>query len=332
METSRVSTPDLTVGSAELSNVIAQVWPQARWSAAPLSGGMTNRNWKVRIEDDDSSWYVVQIQMPTDQAYRIGIDRAVQRKVLDVTQELGFGPRVKATTTDPLALISEFVPGERFPMRGSAARHMAVSAVAGHLRELHLRTANFEHHGLASDPFAGSRWALDNAATIDSELVAGFSWARPLLAKLESMRGDYLNCLLHADLSPDNLVMTGPDEVVLIDWEYSAAGDPYFDLGEFAEKNRLEPTEEVALVEAYEGIGAPIALALTRVYRLLSMMREGLWAVIVSQIDFTDFDHASHAARCLERMGEIRTSPEFAEAFDLLSKGGAPRQPDFIRD
>jgi aminoglycoside phosphotransferase (APT) family kinase protein len=322
----------MTTGSAEVTHVVEQVWPQARWTAAPLSGGMTNRNWKVCIEDDNSSGYVVQVQMPTEQAHRIGIDRALQRKVLAVTQELGFGPRVKATTNHPLALVTEFVPGPRFPEQGAAARPVAVRAVAEHLRQLHLRTAGFKHHGLVADPFVGSRWALENAAAVDSDLVTGYAWARPLLAELELVRGDYVSCLLHSDLSPENLIMAKSDEVVLIDWEYSAAGDPYFDLGEFAEKNRLEPTEEVALVEAYEGIGAPIALALTRVYRLLSMMREGLWAVIVSQIDFTDFDHASHAARCLERMGEIRTSPEFAEAFDLLSKGGAPRQPDFIRD
>ena len=109
-----------------------------------------------------------------------------------------------------------------------------------------------------------------------------------------------------------------PDRAVLIDWEYVGAGDPYYDVGDFAEKVKLSSSEEEALLCAYDGVLVPTSLAMARLYRFVSMLREALWSVRAGTTGFTEFDYANYARACLTRLKEISQSSEFADSLHLL--------------
>ena len=71
---------------------VARLWPGATWSAEPLDGGMTNRNFKVEVQitDREQRTVVVQEQLPDALAARVGIHRENQVRamamVLDLTR------------------------------------------------------------------------------------------------------------------------------------------------------------------------------------------------------------------------------------------------------
>lgn len=92
------------------------------------------------------------------------------------------------------------------------------------------------------------------------------------------------------------------------------------DLAHFAARAELTAEEEELLVETYEGSGdCARALAIVRVYRFISMLREGLWSVLADGIGFLDeFDHAQYARECLERMDNTAKSAVFTEAMETL--------------
>src|SRR5690606_2746336 len=82
----------------------------------------------------------------------------------------------------------------------------------------------------------------------------------------------------HNDLLPANLVDDG-ERMRLIDWEYAAMGDPWFDLGNLAENNLLSERAERRLLELYFGEvrgEEPMAkdLARLRQMRFASALRE----------------------------------------------------------
>src|SRR5207247_9909827 len=79
-------------------------------------------------------------------------------------------------------------------------------------------------------------WMADQAAAIHQAMQAV---PRP-------------RCPCHNDLLLANFLDDG-ELIRIIDWEYAAMGDPYFDLGNFAVHQGLDDNQEMIMLEAYFG-------------------------------------------------------------------------------
>src|SRR5262249_14980602 len=72
----------------------------------------------------------------------------------------------------------------------------------------------------------------------------------------------------HNDLLAANFIDDGA-RIRILDWEYAAMGDAYFDLGNLAANSVLGPAEERRLLERYGVAATPRALARLGVMRLV---------------------------------------------------------------
>jgi thiamine kinase-like enzyme len=259
----------------------------------------------------------VQEQLPDELAGVVGIRRKTQELALAQIEPFDFGPAVLAQHQDLGVLVVDFVDGEL--LSGVPDRDLAIHRLGELLARLHRATRATTVHGVVSDPFVGTTWLFDQVHQASPELVAGFGWAMDVLRRIENARGPYESPLLHADVSEGNVVFTA-DRAVLIDWEYAGAGDRYFDLGDFAEKAKLEPAEVMHLVAGYGEAGDERVLAAVRTYRFVCMLREGLWSLRAGTTGFLDFDHAGYAVTCLDRIGEIAADPSFEQDLALLAR------------
>ena len=113
----------------------------------------------------------------------------------------------------------------------------------------------------------------------------------------------------HNDLLPANLIDDGA-RVWLIDWEYAAMGDPWFDLGNLAENNELSESAERRLLELY--FGEPRAeeflageLARLRRMRFASAMREAAWGLAQVKLSTLDFDFKEYARKHMQRAKKL---------------------------
>lgn len=316
-----------TLSDAELVGAaITRRWPDATWRAAPLLDGMTNRNFDVEVHpvDEPARRVVVQEQLSEDAAAEIGILRANQRAIWPEMTRLGLAPELLANYDDLGVTIVEYVEGIR--LSDHADRELAVRLTAQALHRLHEHTRGDTSPGLVSDPFDGMRWLVARIGASSTAVLEEFRWALDIVARIEAARGPYEPCQVHTDATHVNIFLVpAGDRVVLIDWEYIGAGDGYLDLAHFAARAELTAAEEELLVTTYESALDGRVLAIVRVYRFISMLREGLWSVLADEIGFLDeFDHAQYARECLERMARTAASEDFTTALALL-ESTAPR-------
>ena len=74
-------------------------------AAEKLAGGITNRNYRVRLGGGD---YVVRITSP--ESALLGIDRRAEHAAATIAAELGIAPRVAAFLDDAGYLVTVFPP------------------------------------------------------------------------------------------------------------------------------------------------------------------------------------------------------------------------------
>jgi len=97
-----------------------------------------------------------------------------------------------------------------------------------------------------------SRWQhYINVAQLDmsSELYLKAQSLRKQVIKSEQDDDDYVLC--HNDLLTNHLLLSADNSLKIIDWEYAAMGNRYFDLASCCLINKLEINESRELVKHY---------------------------------------------------------------------------------
>ncbi|MDQ2090544.1 phosphotransferase family protein [Marimonas arenosa] len=252
----------------------------------PLSGGRTNRLWRVETV---SGTLVVKLYTDRGDNPLFGNDPGAEARVLSHLAETGLAPQPEAAVTTPLGpvLIYRYVAGTTW-------RHDPVP-VAETLARLH-----------ALPPPTGLPTAPDGSAALarqTDDILARCPADAAKNLRRHAPRGvvppSGLTALLHGDVVPGNLVC-GPAGVTLIDWQCPARGDPVHDLAVF-----LSP----AMQQAYRG--APLTRAETE--RFLDAY--GAPATVARYRSLASWFHWRMAAYCLWR--SIRGSIDDHTEFDL---------------
>lgn len=265
-------------------------------SAAPLGGGITNRNYVVR---DGGDRYVVRLgaDIPHHMVLRwheLAVSRAAHAA--------GLSPEV--VHAEPGVLVMRFIDGETLTAEGVRAR---IPAIAALLQRCHRELArHLRGPVLGFWPFQIAR---DYAATLRA---GGSPWGGKLddlLAlsdRLEQALGRTTLVLGHNDLLAGNLIDDGR-RLWLIDWDYAGLNTPLFDLANLASNNAFTHDDEAALLRAYFD-AAPDAATL-RGYdamRVASLLRETLWSMVSELHPAVDFDYAAYTRENLARLEEER--------------------------
>lgn len=261
----------------------------------PLEGGITNRNYRTRLEGVD-----VVVRLPGKDTGMLGIDRGAERAAAELAARRGVGPEVVATLEDPPCLITRFVVGEA--MSAERLRDPAALAeVAAALRSVH---DCGERLPVSFSPF---RIVEDYAARIEARGAAppaDYGWGRKIAGRIEeALRGpghEPVPC--HDDLLAANFIASR-DGIRIVDWEYAGMNDRFFDLGNFAVNNGLEEPEEEVFLTAY--FGEPPTqprLASMRLMQFVSDFREAMWGAVQSTLSDLDFDFDAYAVTHFERM------------------------------
>jgi thiamine kinase-like enzyme len=273
---------------------------------APLSGGITNHNFRARFADGD-----VVLRVAGRDTDLLGIDRGTERDANVAAARLGIAPEVLGLLEDEGCLVTRFVPGE--PVDAEELREPAcLVSVASSLREFHdsgltLRTS-FSVPDIGRDYLARARSRGVDVPPGADDAVAT---ADRIAAALTGPEHAPVPC--HDDLLTANFIRDG-DHVWIVDWEYAGMGDRYFDLGNLSVNNGFEEDDDVRLVEAYWSAPCtPRRFAALRLMRAMSDVREALWGVVQSGISELDFDFAAYAENHLRRLGSTVSDPRFEE-------------------
>jgi len=260
----------------------------------PLPGGITNENYRV---DVDGRAFVVRIGGANTAL--LGIDRVREQAATAVAAGLGVGPELVLALPEASVLVTRFIDGRGLEP-ADVHDPVTLGRIVEALQRVHrgpsipgrfsaLRTVESYRdvalaHGVGLPPGL-PRW-LDLARRIEAAPPAD---------------GPAVPC--HNDLLPANFIDDGT-RIRILDWEYAAMGDAYFDLGNLAANGELAPAEERRLLELYGDGATPRALARLGLMRLASDLREAMWGLVQVGVSRLTFDFADYAARHFGRVAD----------------------------
>jgi thiamine kinase-like enzyme len=291
----------------EVAAALERLWPGRAARCEPLTGGITNRNFRVDVDGDT---FVLRIG--GNDTRLLGIDRVVEHAASLRAAAVGVGPEVVAFIEPEGWLITRFL--EAAPLPPEKLRQPEnIARVAAALRRI---------HGAAPIPGRFDAYAVvDDYRAVAEErgvvLPAAFATLRPLAERIRAARGPQAEVPCHNDLLNANFLDDG--DVRIVDWEYAGMGDRFFDLANLSVNHEFGVDEDRLLLAAYFGKDLPVDLAALRLMRFMSDFREAMWGVVQSGISELDFDFTGYAAEHFDRMSRAAGGSRFEDYLGLFA-------------
>jgi thiamine kinase-like enzyme len=260
---------------------------RGRVTVAPLSGGITNRNFVV---DDGARRAMVRVgdDIPVHH-----IDRARERAATRAAHAAGIAPAV--LHHEPGLMVLDWIDGRTLTaadLCDDRQRADVVALVARAHREipLHLRGPApifWVFHTLADYAARLGEEGSPHAGTLPGLMTQADALQRAV-GKVSLVFG-------HNDLLPANFLHDGT-RLWLVDWEYAGFNSALFDLGAIANAGLTAAQEEAMLVTYY---GSPQSLRRYRAMKAASALREAMWSMVQEIHSDLPVDFASYTTENL---------------------------------
>jgi thiamine kinase-like enzyme len=297
--------------NTKLESILARLPEDVRSGidVRPLGGGMTNQNFLV---ERDGETFVLRV-FGAD-THLLGIDRQRERVCTQIAAQTGIGAEVVPWIPGEDIMVTRFIPGGTLTSEGSAEPVMMGRIVAS-IRRFHDGPAFPGYFSPYEDIRSYCQQALDRGVSLPDT----YPEALARIALIESAIGPVSHpkpC--HNDLLAGNLIWDG-ELIRIIDWEYGAMGDPFFDLGFFAADADLDEARHELLLNHYFGECKRRDLAHLHLMRLVSHLRETFCALLISTISKIDVDYAGYANRRYQQYLSEAAGPRFQEWLEEVS-------------
>jgi thiamine kinase-like enzyme len=294
----------------ELDVIISRLEPELgpmEGEPEPLDGGMTNRNYRVRLGGED-----LVLRLCDHGAEILGIDRTTEEIASRRAAAERIAPPVVAYLSDVPAMVTRWLPGGG--LTPEEVRSPSVLAqVAEALRRLHASPA-------LPSSFAVFRLVEQQrelAATVPGSYDRVQALARRIEAALAGPEHAHVPC--HNDLLTANFVRDG-QRVCIVDWEYAGMNDRYFDLGNLSVNNGFAHDDDRALLELYfEQPATERRFAALQLMRVISDFREAMWGAVQQVRSDVDFDYVGYADKHFTRLDRAAADPQIEEWLALAA-------------
>ena len=281
-----------------------------------LSGGLSTRTLRVTATDGGAPLDVV-VRLPS--ASPLGTSRATEHRSTLTAAATGTAPAVVEFAPPDGPLVVEHLDARTL---GPAEVRADLGRVATLCRRLH-----------DGPRFDGD---LDLRAVVRryQELVDDLGTWRPaghadlapaaarILATLHARPVPTVPC--HNDLPGGNVLDDGR-RLWLVDFEFAANSEPWFELGNLAGGAALEPGQVDELVTAYDVGAGPRHRARTRLWSTVCSWSWVLWASVQEAVGEVEHDFRTWAVEQHERAREELSSPGLDE---LLLRAADPAPGD----
>ncbi|GAC1376840.1 MAG: hypothetical protein NVSMB44_45830 [Ktedonobacteraceae bacterium] len=291
------------MNSQSIQHILEQIpaWRGTHPVVTPLLGGITNQNYRVDIGGES---FVLRIGGKGTQL--LGIDRSREHTCTAMAAARGVGAEVIYFLPSEDVLVTRFIVGASISPE-TAAQPAMLSRIVSSLKRYHAGPA---FPGFFS-PFATvhnyHKLALERGIPFPATLPRVFALMRQIEDALAPLHRPQ-PC--HNDLLVGNFLDDGSN-IWLLDWEYAAMGDIFFDLGNFAVNQALNEQQCELLLHHYFGAVRPADVAHLHLMRLGSDLRESFWGFLQMAISELDFDYAEYAHRHLNRFLKNIATPQF---------------------
>ncbi len=270
------------------------------FSIEPISGGLSNRNFAVRTAGQSYFARICQ-ELPL-----LGVHRRNEMVCHGAAALRGLAPEI--VHHERGLLVTRFVEGRTLdPITiRDPAMLPRLAALLGHLHEgWDVLTGQVLYFCAFQTVRTYAQTAKELKAWLPHDIDQILEDITALARRIAPFRP--VQC--HNDMMPANVIDDGA-RLWLLDWEYSGAGHPLFDLAHASTAAGMSRAEQRALVAAYPGQLPEAGLAEFEIFRVVALLRETLWSTIQSVASDIEFDYAGYARENFEAYRAARATLE----------------------
>ncbi|MGA4668806.1 phosphotransferase [Propionibacteriaceae bacterium Y1923] len=281
-------------------------WAGKSYTHEPVPGGLTNFNFKLRIDGVDGEVFA-KIPGPGTEAF---IDRNAANLAAVQAAEAGISPKVYFLDEQTGVEYSEFIGNEYRTATTLDFQDMDVfGKVMDVYRQWHATPALADTKTM----FDMVDEHYDQVKADNIELPA---FATEVLANYERAKERYLAAGLtmvpaHNDPMPGNFLLSDDKPVKLLDFEYAANNDVAYELGVLLCEMFVSEENTRLLVERYLGHFDEKFFARVMISRMIADTKWGLWGLINNAVRNEEFDYYKYGAWKLYRTFTISRHPDF---------------------
>ena len=265
----------------------------------PLSGGMTNLNFKVR---DGEQNYVV--RLGEDDPIHL-ISRTNEIAASQAAHAIGVSPEL--VYHEPGVLVVRFVEGQVYAEADVRVDGNLLRIVQLMQRFHHEMPGRFNQVPVMFWVFQVFRHYLNLLARGQSAHAERLAELAQIGRELENAVGPVEIVFGHNDLLAANFIDDG-ERLWLIDFDYAGFNSPLFDLSNLASNNELDEAQELAMLEAYYDVEPNDAtIGSYQAMKCASLLRETLWSMVSELHSRVDMDFADYTQKNLQRFEKAYT-------------------------
>ena len=286
--------PTLDLTLAPILQRVPQFASALEFAVTELTGGITNRNYKIEA---DGEAYVLRIG--GGETRFLGIDRRVEHGCTLAASRAGVAPEPVAFLEPEGYLVTRFISGPGIPA-DQIGTEANIRRVVASLKRYHV----LDHFPGAFSPFRVVEDYEQTARSFHVNLPEKMAWYLETAHEIERAmyRAPFTLRPCHNDLLNANFIDDGhADLLCILDWEYGGMGDIFFDLGNFSAQHEFAPEQEDLLLREYFGQPAEAQRARLKLMRVMSDLREAMWAMVQVGVSQIEFDYVGYGRKYFDR-------------------------------
>jgi len=291
---------------AVIDEVVTKIpeWVGKDVSIHPLSGGLTNTNFKVDVDGVPHF-----VRVPGESTELLAIDRKNEYYNTKAASEAGVAPKVLFYLPEYNVMVIEFLNGKTMSKDFLNEKGMP-TRMAHAIKKLNQGPRFLTDFNM----FRLTEYYLSLCKVRNIRIPDGYLQRMPTVAQIEmSMNVMPLATVpCNNDLLGENYIDDGK-QLWLIDYEYSGNNDPTFELGNTCQEMQFNDDQIREVCAAYFGKSTPEMIARMKLNMIMSDIGWGLWAAIQTKISTIEFDFWGWAIERWGRAEEKMDSVEFTE-------------------
>jgi thiamine kinase-like enzyme len=278
-----------------LSAILERI-PQIRLARSieveELSGGITNKNYKITADGD-----CFVLRLGGNETQYLGIDRKIEYDCSALAWQVGIAPEPIAFLEPEGYMIARFIPGKGLPAEEIGTEEN-IARVVESMKAYHA----LDFFPGVFSPFRAAEEYAKTARTFRVKLPQKID--RFLDKSREIEQAMYRQPLVlrpcHNDLLNGNFIDDGA-RIRILDWEYAGMGDIFFDLGNFAAQHEFGDEQDETLLGTYFSFPTDSQRAHQKLMKIMSDLREAMWAQVQRGVSKLDFDYEGYGQIYFER-------------------------------
>jgi thiamine kinase-like enzyme len=287
-----------------IEDVVSKIedWKGKNVFIEPLSGGLTNTNYKVTV--DGEPFFV---RVPGESTELLAVDRKNEYFNSKAAADAGVGPSVLYYLPEFQVMVLEFIDGKTMSKDGLNVPGMPARMVQA-IKKLHRGPRFLTDFNMFRLTDYYLKICADRSIPIPDGYLERMSTVKQIEEAMAVKPLATVPC--NNDLLAENYIDDGVS-LRLIDYEYSGNNDPCFELGNTCQEMEFDEARIQEVCAAYFGSVSDSMIARMKLNMIMSDVGWGLWAAIQAKISKIEYDFWGWAIERWGRAVEKMDSAEF---------------------